>query len=237
MSEPAPNTVPIVIPDEPVTADLAGLYRQARQQMVALLTSLDDGECARQVPACPGWRIRDVVAHVTAVAEDAMAGRLTGIPNDAFTADQVARMAGVPVPELVGRWATAGQAFEEVVAAYGIWPAVIDVASHEQDIRGALGAPGSRDSMVVRECTALLLRWFKPPVPVLVRTEDGTYPADCAHAGDTTLTVSCTGFEAFRWRMGRRSRAQLAALDWSGDPAPVLDHLTVFGPASADIVE
>jgi hypothetical protein len=37
--------------------------------------------------------------------------------------------------------------------------------------------------------------------------------------------------------MGRRSRAQLAALDWSGDPSPVLDHLTFFGPSAADIIE
>jgi hypothetical protein len=40
-----------------------------------------------------------------------------------------------------------------------------------------------------------------------------------------------------RWRTGRRSRAQLAAMDWSGDLTPVLDHLYTFGPADADIVE
>lgn len=27
------------------------------------------------------------------------------------------------------------------------------------------------------------------------------------------------------------------AIDWSGDPSPVLDHLTVFGPSAADIIE
>jgi hypothetical protein len=25
--------------------------------------------------------------------------------------------------------------------------------------------------------------------------------------------------------------------NWSGDPSPVLDHLVIFGPARADIVE
>lgn len=39
------------------------------------------------------------------------------------------------------------------------------------------------------------------------------------------------------WRMGRRSRDQLAALDGSGDPALVLDQLVIFGPARADIIE
>jgi hypothetical protein len=37
--------------------------------------------------------------------------------------------------------------------------------------------------------------------------------------------------------MGRRSRAQLATLGWSADPAPVLDHLAVFGPAERDVIE
>jgi hypothetical protein len=37
--------------------------------------------------------------------------------------------------------------------------------------------------------------------------------------------------------MGRRSAAQLAALDWSADPAAVLGDLVVFGPSAADIIE
>ena len=55
--------------------------------------------------------------------------------------------------------------------------------------------------------------------------------------GEPVLGLTTTWYVAFRWRMGRRSRDQLAALDWSGDPAPVLDHLVVFGPAGADIIE
>ena len=51
------------------------------------------------------------------------------------------------------------------------------------------------------------------------------------------ILLSTTRFEALRWRTGRRSRAQLAAMDWSGDPTPVLDHLYMFGPAGADIIE
>jgi hypothetical protein len=44
-------------------------------------------------------------------------------------------------------------------------------------------------------------------------------------------------WEVLRWRLGRRSRAQLATMNWSRDPAPVLDHLFEFGPARADIAE
>ena len=36
-------------------------------------------------------------------------------------------------------------------------------------------------------------------------------------------------FEAFRWRLGRRS-SHFANLDWTGDAAPVFDHLVVVRP-------
>jgi hypothetical protein len=68
-----------------------------------------------------------------------------------------------------------------------------------------------------------------------VTVEDTEYRA--GPDGDPGLGLRTTRYEAFRWRMGRRSRDQLAALDWSGDPAPVLDHLVVFGPARTDIIE
>jgi hypothetical protein len=56
-------------------------------------------------------------------------------------------------------------------------------------------------------------------------------------AGEPVLTLSTSEFEMFRWRMGRRSLGQLAAMDWSGDPSAVLGKLTVFGPTASDIVE
>jgi hypothetical protein len=46
-----------------------------------------------------------------------------------------------------------------------------------------------------------------------------------------------TSWEAFRWRLGRRSRAQLAAMDWSADPSEFLDQLCIFGPATVDVIE
>jgi len=71
------------------------------------------------------------------------------------------------------------------------------------------------------------------PLPGAGRKE----PLPGAGREEPVLGLRTTRFEAFRWRMGRRSRDQLAALDWSGDPAPVLDHLVVFGPARTDIIE
>ena len=85
-------------------ADLAGLYRQTRERLAGLVSGLEAEALTTAAPACPGWAVRDVVAHLTAVAEDAVAGRLAGIPTDEQTAAQVAARAGVPVLRLLARW-------------------------------------------------------------------------------------------------------------------------------------
>jgi len=112
---------------------------------------------------------------------------------------------------------------------------VIDVASHEQDIRGAVGQPGLRDTEVIRRLAGWLVSQLRTPVPLRVTVEGTRFQV--GPEGEPALELSTTWYEAFRWRMGRRSRNQLAALDWSGDPSPVLDHLVVFGPARADVIE
>jgi uncharacterized protein (TIGR03083 family) len=219
-------------------ADLARLYAETRARVLTVVTGLREAGTAAPVPACPGWSVRDVLAHLAAIAEDGRAGLLTGPPDDAQTAAQVARFGGRGLPGILAAWAAAAPGFGEVIASARVWPAVIDVTSHEHDIRGALGRPGARDSEAVTVCANRLLGWLRPAVPLRVIVEDGEFQLGPEHTGPRPcLTLATTRFEAFRWRMGRRSRAQLMALDWSGDPSPVLGQLTVFGPATADVIE
>jgi uncharacterized protein (TIGR03083 family) len=221
-------------------ADPAALYRETRERLAGLVAELDAKALSAPVPACPGWAVRDVVAHLAAISEDAIAGKLTGIPTDEVTAAQVERLARDPVAEILALWSACAPQFEQAISARQVWPAVIDIASHEQDIRAAVGKPGARQCAAIRQCTSLLLSWLSLPVPTRIRTEDGDYLVSQdagASSAVTMLTLSTSRFEAFRALMGRRSRAQLAALDWSGDPSAVLDHLAVFGPAASDIVE
>jgi len=218
---------------------LSELYGHTQARVVALVVELDEGQLEAPVPACPGWRVRDVVGHLVAVGEDVLEGRLTGPPTDEQTAAQVARMADRPLAEVLARWRELGPQFGEAIDAFGVWPAVLDVATHEHDIRGALDAPGARETEVVRLGADRLLTWLRPPVPLRIEVEDETYDLgpEGEGAGDAPIVLRTGRFEALRWRMGRRSRAQLAGLDWAGDPAPVLDHLVVFGPSPLDIAE
>ena len=46
-----------------------------------------------------------------------------------------------------------------------------------------------------------------------------------------------SGFDLLRLRPGRRSAAQLAALDWSEDVGEDAAKMCLFGPSPLDIVE
>src|SRR5262249_7823675 len=175
------------------------------------------------------------IGHLAAIPEDALAGRLTGPPSEEETAAQVDRFRGRPMAQTLAGWTELGQRFEEVVAAFKGWPAVIDGASHEQDIPGAGGRPGAGNRGWMGEWGGGLPPGLRPPVRLRVTVEDAQIQVGPDSA--PVLGLTTTWYEAFRWRMGRRSRDQLAALDWSGDPAPALDHLVVFGPARAGLIE
>jgi hypothetical protein len=117
----------------------------------------------------------------------------------------------------------------------GVTPPLGDIVVHEHDIRDAIGRPGARDIAAVWCVADLLLTRLQTPLPLCVTVEDGEYRSSPDDPAEIRLRT--TRFEAMRWRTGRRSRAQLAAMDWSGDPTPIIDHLYMFGPADADIIE
>lgn len=197
----------------------------------------DAGDTAWETPVvtCPGWSVRDVVGHVVAVGEEFADGRLTGAPTDAQTAAQVARFDRHTPVDLLAAWDAAADALERMARDRGLVAPVGDVVSHEHDIRTSLGRPGARDSAAVHYACEQLFAILRTPVPLRVIVEDGQYRS--GPAGGEELRLRTTRFESLRWRTGRRSRAQLAAMDWSADPAPVLDALYLFGPAPVDVIE
>lgn len=216
--------------DEP---DLVSLYQQTMDRITELVTAPDTSVEAA-VAACPGWSVRDVLAHLAGVAQDWAAGRRSAPPNDEQTAAQVARFDGCGVDDILRAWRDAAAALPRL-AREGIAPPLGDIVVHEHDIRDALGRPGARDSAALQCVSDQLLRRLVTPVPVRVTVEGNDYR--CGPDGDSVIDLKTTRFEAIRWRTGRRSRSQMAAMAWSGDPAPVIDHLYMFGPATVDLVE
>lgn len=217
---------------------LGPLYRQTRLHTTALVAGDPDPAVGElPVPATPAWTVHDVLAHLVGIAVGAAGPVPADGPNEEWTARQVEWGRSLSLPQLVDTWREQAPAFEAVVDRP---QAVIDAVTHEYDLRGALQQPGDRDDETMLWASRLLRRGLALPAPLILRTGDGDTQVRVTDDAPTTgepVVLSTTEFEFFRWRMGRRSRAQLAAMDWSGDPAPFLDHLCVFGPSPVDIVE
>lgn len=220
-------------------ASLSELYRGARARITALVMAHPDATNT-PVPATPGWRVHDVIAHLVGGTEDLIGGwRPTGGPTEEWTAAHVARGREVPTAQLLDRWAQLSPAIEQLLDAESAWQVVLDVGAHEHDLRAALGDTSARDSDLVTFGAARLLQALRVPLPLAVTTEhrDVRVGPDAADGQQPVTTLTTTTFEAFRWRLGRRSRRQLAAMRWSADPTPYLDRLCVFGPAESDVIE
>lgn len=215
---------------------LAPAYRRSRLRLTDLVGSLPDAK-AVPVPACPGWSAHDMISHLTAVAEDALAGTLTGPPTPEQAAAQVARRADKSTEEALADWAAVAPGLEEMLASVPVFAAVMDVVAHEHDVRGAAGQPGFRDDPDLVTMSRLLLGRMELPAPVRVVSAGEVFEIGAAEDDREVIGLETDPWEVFRFRFGRRSRAQLQALRWTGDPSPIIDHLVIFGPSPEDIIE
>jgi hypothetical protein len=180
--------------------------------------------------------VRGVIGHLVGTVEDALAGRITGPPTEDLTAEQVARHATDTGPDLLARWAELAPPFEEVVTAGQIWPAVLDVLSHEHDIRLALDRPGGRDTPIVRTAGAALVEVLAAPWNLVVVGADGRVVRS-APAEGPTYRLRTTAFEVLRFRLGRRSPSEVRSLAWDPIPPPDLTPLFIFGPRTTPLRE
>jgi uncharacterized protein (TIGR03083 family) len=213
--------------------------------MTALVRDLDADALATPVPGCPGWTVQDLVAHSSAVITDVAGGNVDGAGSDPWTARQVTERKDLTIEQILAEWEASARTIEPQLDGYpkGLSRTlIIDLVTHEHDLRGALGIPGGRDS----EAYAVGRKGYhvglaksieERGLPGLRLTagdgwefDAGSDPAATVHAPDS--------HELFRALSGRRSRGQVLAYDWSGDPEPYLAVLNRFGPLpEQDVVE
>jgi hypothetical protein len=216
--------------------DIARLYLDAQRSFVSLCDGFSDAEWSAAVPCNPDWTVWDVLSHVAGVTDDIVNGRVEGAATDPWTAAQVGRWRETPRDDLIERWdRQVGDAAAAIAAVDEIRPP-LDCHSHEHDVRHALGRPGNRDSELVRWMS---VRFGDAPVgrAVEIEFEDGS--TTVIEGADAPLRLrNISRFELVRSRLGRRSRAQVLAYDWSeSPPAGLLSEWFLFGPSPLDIVE
>lgn len=206
-------------------------YARIRERVTQLASTLSPAERETPVPTCPGWRVRDVVAHLVGVVEDAVSGRLQGPPDETMTGEQVARHQTDSVESMLEEWARLSPLFEAAISDMQAWPAALDALSHEFDICHALARPAPRADPLVAVMAPMLAGRLAGHAEVVLDGEP------CPSTPPAALQLRVSGFELLRVAMGRRTLAQIAALDWSADPGDAARRIHVFGPAESPIDE
>jgi uncharacterized protein (TIGR03083 family) len=220
----------------------AALYAEAHERIVHLVGALDEEQAATRVPGTPLWSVHDLLAHLVAVPSELASGRLTKVPEPGQTQEAVDARKDRSVAELLDEW-RAGLPGVLEGARTGLIPPplTVDVITHEQDIRGALGAAHLDDDAALRYATSGFGFGFSRRVKAAglpaLRLLDPARGFDLtAGEGDASVTVQAPEFELFRALAGRRSRRQVAAFEWNADATPYLDTFCVFGPLPDDDV-
>lgn len=204
-------------------------WTRAQARVLELAGGLSDADAGRPVPACPAWTVHDLLAHVIGLDADVLAGDEPDDHNATWTQAQVDARVGRGVPVLLAEWRAMTGPVQEWMAAHGTRP-MGDVVIHEQDLRGALGVPGARDTAglaALRErfagrVTAAVEDAGLPPL-ALVGEHWRTGPDDAA------VVVQASDFDLARAVQSRRSAAQLRGWTTRGDIGPYLPCFAVLG--------
>jgi uncharacterized protein (TIGR03083 family) len=217
--------------------DYAHVYSDLRGRVIALVRDLDDTRLHAVAPATPEWRVRDIVAHLGGITADIIAANLDGVATDSWTRKQVDDRRDWPFDDVLAEWEEKGKAVEALMPNFPevvVGQMITDAATHEHDVRGALGAAGARES----EAVDTGVRWGAAALdssePLRLDTEVG--PVSVGD-GEPVAAVRASRFELVRSMTGRRSLDQMRAYPWEGEPRPERLLLGIFTPRPTPLVE
>lgn len=218
------------------------VYADLRSDTIALVAGLTSDKAEVKVPQSPAWSIRDVIAHVVGIVDDVVSGNLAGLGTDDWTAAQLAKRNGHSLGEICDEWVALAPAFRELGDANPVMPMRLcaDLVTHHHDIFQALGRRGERDTAAVRLGLERYGPYFceraeQAGLPT-VRVEAGEQMWQ-SEAGEPAAVVTGSAFDLLRAFSGRRSAAQVLAMNWTGDARPYLDVVTPYGLPAEDVIE
>ncbi|MCX4699863.1 maleylpyruvate isomerase family mycothiol-dependent enzyme [Streptomyces sp. NBC_01373] len=137
------------------------LLRTERDALVPLLRARPDEDFARPAAACPGWTVRDVLAHCSAVLMRVVESRyekdvFSPASNDRDIAERAEWQNQQVVDELERGMTEAGSV---IAGAGGVLDGIaLGEWVHAGDVREALGEPGAYAGPGLPDALALLVR-------------------------------------------------------------------------------
>jgi hypothetical protein len=144
----------------------------------------------------------------------------------------VAARRGVPVGELLDRWASC-EAGTSALIDGGVQVLIVDVVSHEHDIRNAVGLPGARQVPEVPAAVEVMLAALSG---LIDEAGVGALAVDTGRARWTShdAPIGCTlqvdAWEALRIIVSRRTDEEMRALPVTGDIEPYIRLLDARSP-------
>lgn len=212
-------------------------YDAARRRIISMVTG---GDPDAAVGACPGWTVKDVVAHLAGGLGDFTEGRFEGVKDGSWGEKQVRDRRDRGLGDLLVEWERNFQIAEGLFDSPMGAVLIAEIVSHEHDIRTALGQPGERDNVAVRAALTRPLqevdkRMRAQHLPALrITLEHGDRVLG---EGEPAGVLRTSAFELLRVLGGRRNEDQVRSLDWDTDPGPWLAVLPVFGRRDTALVE
>ncbi|WP_295701868.1 maleylpyruvate isomerase family mycothiol-dependent enzyme [Lapillicoccus sp.] len=222
--------------------DPVNQWQAAYDRVRLVVADLDDERLATTVPACPDWSVRDLLSHMVGLGADVLAGNEPEDHDPAWTAAHVTARRDHGADELLAEWAEVARPLMALMREHDSRP-LNDIVIHEQDLRGALGLPGGRDSKgiaIVRDRMAARFgRTINGLPPIALVQNDG--PTDSGWVwvshGDTAddgatgarVVVRASGFDLSRALTSRRTADQLRGWATRGDVGPYLEAFALLG--------
>jgi uncharacterized protein (TIGR03083 family) len=150
--------------DAPTARDPQHPARLLRTEHDALLPILrrTPEEAFGNPTACPGWSVRDVVAHCAAALSRVATGQLHAFTPELNEID-VAQRRDLPLPRLLSELERGYTEAGPVIAGAGgrLDPIALGEWMHGGDVRDALGEPLAYESEGFEDACALLAGWTR----------------------------------------------------------------------------
>lgn len=200
---------------------LFAAYSTTRSRMILLAENLRPSDLGTVVPACPLWTARDLIAHVVSMPAAIAKGDLPSGATDQWLQSLVEARRDQKLGELTGEWLSLDSAIRSILHGQGEL-LFVDLAIHEHDLRGAVGAP-DHTALEVEEILSRTLTLFAAPLrcanlgAIEVRHDNQVWRS---HDSESGWTLLVTPWEAVRALNSRRTTDELWALPQRGD----LDH-------------
>lgn len=213
------------------------LYAGSRDRFIELVRSLSADELTNTIPLTPGWTVTQALAHVCGLNGDLASGLREGLGTPERTANQVDSRAELTAAEICDEWLGHGDLVKAIIDDNGFLGRRLaaDLVIHLHDVKHALGQPiDTGDAATVDAghtyATHTVDRWLDTTgIEVAIELSDDSWfvPSACSEPPD--LILRATPYDFLRSVSGRRSRAQVESLGWSGSPGKLIDHFSPYG--------